>query len=160
MMVGSGSIRSKELGPVVTLKDVLSCFPYDDVLTRFEISGDKLWHIFSYVMRPENRNSEGECYQVNGRVNAVYDDGKRRLVSLYVDEIPVSDEEFYTLCLQGYHVSNSDAYLNISNEELLQSGRSRVISTSAKEVLEEYLRTHQNIVRKVEGRLIYQTSLS
>ena len=111
-------------------------------------------------MRPENRNSEGECYQVNSRVNAVYDDGKRRLVSLFIDETPVSDEEFYTLCLQGFHVSNSDAYLNISNEELLQSGRSRVISTSAKEVLEEYLRNHQNIVRKIEGRLIYQTSLS
>ena len=157
MMVGSGSIRSKELGPVVTLKSLLSCFPYDDVLTRYEITGDMLKKIFSYVMRTENRNSEGECYQVNGRVQAVYDDSLHDLVSLKIDGAPVSDEGSYTLCLQGFHVGNSDAYLKISNEELLKSGRSKVISTSAQEVLEEYLRNHQNITRTIEGRLIYQT---
>ncbi len=158
MMVGSGSIRTEELGPVVTLKDILSCFPYDDVLTRFEITGDKLKKVFSYVMRPENRNSEGECYQVNGRVHAEYDDGIRGIVSFNIDDTPVSDSESYTLCLQGFHVSNSDKYLNISNEELLQSGNSKVVSTSAKEVLEEYLRNHQNITKTIEGRLKYQTS--
>jgi 5'-nucleotidase len=156
MMVGSGSIRSKELGPIVTLKDLLSCFPYDDVLTRFEISGDKLTKIFSHVMRTENRNSEGECYQVSNRVRAIYDDNYQDLISLKMDGNPVSDKEFYTICLQGYHVSNSDAYLNISNEELLHSGKSRVVSTSAQEVLEEYLRNNQNVTRKIEGRLVYQ----
>ena len=158
MMVGSGSIRSKELGPVVTLKSLLSCFPYDDVLTRYEITGGMLKKMFSHVMRTENRNSEGECYQVNSRIHAIYDDSLHDLVSLKVDEAPVSDEESYTVCLQGYHVGNSDAYLNISNDELLKSGRSKVISTSAQEVLEEYLRNHQNISRTIEGRLVYQTS--
>jgi 5'-nucleotidase len=121
MMVGSGSIISKELGPVVTLKDLLSCFPYDDNLTRFEVTGDKLKQIFSYVMRTENRNSEGECYQINSRVQAIYDDSYNDLVSLKIDMKPVSNKENYTLCLQGYHVSNSDAYLNIRNEELFES---------------------------------------
>ena len=158
MMVGSGSIRSKELGPVVTLKSLLNCFPYDDVLTRYEITGDQLKKIFSYVMRTENRNSEGECYQVNSRVHAIYDDSLHDLVSLKIDGAPVSDGGFYSLCLQGFHVGNSDAYLNISNEELLKSGRSKVISTSAQEVLEEYLRNHQNITRTIEGRLVYQAS--
>ena len=158
MMVGSGSIRSKELGPVVTLKSLLNCFPYDDVLTRYEITGDQLKKIFSYVMRTENRNSEGECYQVNSRVHAIYNDSLHDLVSLKIDGAPVSDEGSYSLCLQGFHVGNSDAYLNISNEELLKSGRSKVISTSAQEVLEEYLRNHQNITRTIEGRLVYQAS--
>ena len=158
MMVGSGSIRSKELGPVVTLKSLLNCFPYDDVLTRYEITGDQLKKIFSFVMRTENRNSEGECYQVNSRVHAIYNDSLHDLVSLKIDGAPVSDEGSYSLCLQGFHVGNSDAYLNISNEELLKSGRSKVISTSAQEVLEEYLRNHQNITRTIEGRLVYQAS--
>jgi 5'-nucleotidase len=156
MMVGSGSIRSKELGPLVTLKDLISCFPYDDTLTRFEISSEKLKKIFSHVMRTENRNSEGECYQVNNRVQAIYDDSYHDLVSLKIDGTPVTKGESYTICLQGYHVSNSKAYLNISNEELLQSGSPRVVSTSAQEVLEEYLRKNQNISRKIEGRLVYQ----
>ncbi|HUS78164.1 MAG TPA: bifunctional UDP-sugar hydrolase/5'-nucleotidase [Patescibacteria group bacterium] len=156
MLVGSGSIRSKELGPVVTLKDLLSCFPYDDVLTRYNVNGEELRRVFTHIMRPENRNSEGECYQVNGRLRAVYDDGVRELTSLEVDGAAVSDSGRYTICLQGYHSNNSEAYLNISNEELLQSGRSKVVSTSAKDVLEEYLRNHPNISRVVEGRLRYQ----
>ena len=69
-------------------------------------------------MRTENRNSEGECYQVNGAVKAVYDDNIHDLVSLEVNEKPVSDVEDYKLCIQDYHFSNSAAYLNISNEEL------------------------------------------
>jgi len=70
MLVGSGSIRVKELGPLVTLKDFLTCFPYDDVLTRFEIPGKSVKKIFAHIMRPENRQGEGECYQVNTKVRA------------------------------------------------------------------------------------------
>ena len=156
MLVGSGSIRSKKLGPVVTLKDLLSCFPFDDVLTRYTVSGEKLKEIFFHVMRTENRNSEGECYQVNGRVKAVYDDNAHKLVDLTIDDQSVSDTDSYTLCLQGFHFINSDAYLNVSNEELLELKGSKVVSTSAKEVLEEYLRNHQNISKIVEGRLVYR----
>jgi 5'-nucleotidase len=64
VLVGSGSIRVKELGPIVTLKDFLACFPYDDSLHRFEITGRELEHIFAHIMRWENRTGEGECYQV------------------------------------------------------------------------------------------------
>lgn len=155
MLVGSGSIRTKKLGPVVTLQDLMSCFPFDDVLTRYTVKGENLRNIFSHIMRAENRNSEGECYQVNGRVKAVYDDRAHGLVGLTVDGAEVTDDGIYTVCLQGYHSSNSDSYLNISNEELMASGRSRVVSTSAKEVLEEYLRNNQNITRSIEGRLTY-----
>jgi 5'-nucleotidase len=155
MLVGSGSIRTKELGPTVTLRDFLSCFPYDDVLTRFTIPGEALCSIFSYIMRPENRNSEGECYQVNSHVKAKYSDADKRLVSLQLDGREVEIDEYYTLCLQGYHVGNSQSYLNVSQETLRQTGKTKVVSTSAQEVLEEYLRNNQNIKRELEGRLTY-----
>jgi len=154
MLVGSGSIRSKELGPVVTLRSLLSCFPYDDTLTRFTIQGKELKKIFIHIMRPENRNSEGECYQVNNLVKAIYDD-LRGLISLRINGNDVNDESEYTLCIQGYHISNCSSYLNITEEELRASGKTKVVSTSAKEVLEEYLRNHQNIKPVVKGRLIY-----
>lgn len=41
MLVSSGSIRIPSLGPLVTLKDFLACFPYDDSLTRFKLKGKK-----------------------------------------------------------------------------------------------------------------------
>jgi len=107
-------------------------------------------------MRKENRNSEGECYQVNSGVRAVYDDRKGELISLDISGSPVNDNGFYTICLQGYHFSNSGAYLNAANNELMKAGQHKVITTSAQEVLEEYLRDNQNISRNIEGRLVYR----
>lgn len=156
MLVGSGSIRIKKMGPLVTLKDLLTCFPYDDSLSRFQITGKQLKKIFSHIMRIENRDGEGECYQVNQGIAAIYDDKKHRLISLKVKNKLVSDEKKYTLCIQGYHFKGSKDYLNITNESLLKSGKQKVITTSAKQVLEEYLRNHQNLNCKVEGRLVYQ----
>jgi len=160
MLVGSGSIRSKELGPLVTLKDLHSCFPYDDTLTRYTITGAQLQKVFTYIMRPENRNSEGECYQVNANVKAVYSDVTHKLVSLQISGKKVRNDKMYSICFQGYHFNNALANLNLTQEELLQAGNSKVITTSAKEVLEEYLRNHQNIKRKVEGRLTYHATAS
>jgi 5'-nucleotidase len=155
MLTGSGSIRVKEMGPIVTLKDLMACFPYDDQIIRYVITGRQVKKIFTYIMRTENRNSEGECYQVNKRVKAVYDDNKKELVALSVDNKPVEDEQLYKIALQGYHFNNSTSYLNISNEELLKSGNSKVISTSAQQVLLEYLKNHQNIDSKIEERLVF-----
>jgi 5'-nucleotidase len=156
MLVGSGSIRSKELGPAVTLKDYRACFPYSDYLTRFTVTGAQLIRMFTHFMRPENRRGEGECYQINGKIKAVYNDKAHNLVSLSYNGAPVDGEQTYTIGLIGYHILNSAAFLNITNEELLANGPSLVIATSIPEALEEYLKTHQNIGRTVEGRLTYE----
>ena len=156
MLLGAGSIRSKELGPAVTLKDYRTCFPFKDYLSRFIISGAQLKRIFAHIMRPENRDGEGECYQVNGKIHAVYNDIAHDLFSLEFEGQPVIDDRKYSIGLIGYHIANSAAYLDITNEELLIHDKSKVVATSVPEVLEEYLKYHQNIGCHVEGRLIYR----
>ena len=155
MLVGSGSIRVKELGPIVTLKDFLACFPYDDSLTRFEVPGLTLISIFNHIMRNENRTGEGECYQLNSKVKAKYSEKEKKLISLEINGSKVENDKFYRICMQNYHFNNSKTYLNVSNEELLKSGKQKVITTSAQQVLEEWFRNHQNETRKIEGRIIY-----
>ena len=124
-------------------------------MTRFNIKGAQLRKIFTHIMRPENRNGQGECYQVNGKIKAEYHDKERSLTSLTFDGKPVSDEQCYTIGLTGYHILNSASYLDISNEELNASGKTWVVTTNVTDALEEYLKVHQNIGAKVEGRLIY-----
>ena len=155
VLVGSGSIRVKELGPIVTLMDFISCFPYDDSLSKYEITGVELKQIFAHIMRKDNRDGEGECYQVNQAVKAVYDEKLAQLTELKINGKAISEKAKYSICLQGFHFSQSADYLNISNETLTASGKSKVVTTSAQEVLEEYLKTHQNLQSKVEGRLVY-----
>jgi 5'-nucleotidase / UDP-sugar diphosphatase len=153
--IGSGSIRSKEIGPVITFKDLRTCFPYDDSLSRYTLKGLGLRNIFSHIMRPENLNSEGECYQVNNSVRATYDIPSRKFVSLKINDSEVTNDRLYTVCLQGYHFKNSLANLNLSQEQLTETCKAKLISTSAQDVLVEYIRNNQNVKRQVEGRLTY-----
>lgn len=154
--IGSGAIRLKEMGPVVTLRDMMQVYPYEDTFTRFTITGEQLRGIFAHIMRPENRTGEGECYQVNGRVRAVYSNSSRELEVLEVDGRPVDAKGHYTIGLGGYHVQNAEANLNLSLEALTALSGSRTAATSMHTVIEEYLRGHQNLSRQVEGRLVYR----
>ena len=155
-LIGSGSIRQKEMGPVVTLGDLMQIFPYDSSFSRFTITGEQLGGIFTHIMRAENRNGEGECCQVNDSVRAVYDETACKLESLTIRGKAVDQVAQYTIGLSGYHVKYSREFLNISNEELSVLGAPRVTATSMQNVMEEYLRDHQNLSRQVEGRLVYQ----
>ncbi len=155
VLVGNGGIRLPELGPVVTLRDFISGFPYDNSLTRVSVTGRQLKTIFTHIMRPDNRTGEGECYQVNNTIQAIYNEPKQQLEKFTINGKSVSNKQMYTLCLESFHLKNAGSYLNVPEEKLIEAG-SKIISTSAREVLEEYFRDHQNIGRKIEGRLIYK----
>jgi len=159
MFVGSGSIRGTELGPLVTLGDYTAIFPFDDALYRFTITGAQLKQIFKHILRPENRDREGECYQVSKGVKAVYVDAARDLETLTINDQAVKDGDQYTIGLQGYHSENSAPNIGLSAEELTALQPSRVVTTSLLDVLEEYLRSHQNLSSQVEGRLTFKTGV-
>jgi 5'-nucleotidase/UDP-sugar diphosphatase len=66
----------------------------------------------------------------------------------------VLDDEMFKICIQPYHAKNSKAFLDITGEELC-SIKPKVVTTSAREVLEEWLRNNQNCGREIEGRMRY-----
>jgi len=156
MFVGSGSIRVKQMGSQVTLGDAMACFPYDDSLHRFSVSGKQLKQIFAHIMRVENRDGEGECYQINRGVEAVYNEKKKQLVSLKVSGQVVDDNKLYRIAMQGYHYNNASVYLGLDSQFIQTLPDHKVITTSAQQVLIEYLNNHTNIESKVEGRLVYK----
>ena len=156
MLLGSGSVRQKCLGPVITLKDFLGCFPFTDTLTSYTVDGKTLSQIFSHWMRTDNRARGGECYQVNHGVRAVYNDTQQQLMELWVSGELVTNDRLYTLGLQGYHAMNSEGNLGVSQEQLRIKGRSRIVATNVQDLALEYLREHQNFRECVDGRLIYQ----
>ncbi|HOU76010.1 MAG TPA: 5'-nucleotidase C-terminal domain-containing protein, partial [Candidatus Dojkabacteria bacterium] len=156
VLVGSGSIRVKKMGPLVTLGNLKECFPYDDSITRFTVTGKQLKRIFAHIMRNENMDGEGECYQVNNGIEATFDKSVNKLISLKINNKSVKNDDIIKIALFEYHIINSEDYLNITEEELRENKNSKVITTSAQSVLEEYLRNHQNIEKPVGGRLIYK----
>jgi 5'-nucleotidase len=156
VFIGSGSIRLRELGPLVTIGNLMSCYPFDEALTRFTIKGDQLRRIFTHIMHPDNRTGEGECYQVSKGVCAVYNENDKKLESLSINGRPVAGDGTYRICLPGYHARNSERFLNITPGELEALAMPKTVVTSIRDVLEEYFRNNQNVIRKVEGRLVYK----
>lgn len=152
-LVGSGSIRSPELGPVVTLGKLKENFSFDGPLYGYNVSGELLMRIFSHTMRPQNRiKGQSSFYQVNGAVRAVYDDASQSLVSLTLQGQPVDPTKTYTLCLQDYTCASPESNLGLSEADL---GPAKVLTTSSQDVLQEYLCHHQLADAQVEGRLTF-----
>jgi 5'-nucleotidase/UDP-sugar diphosphatase len=156
MFLGSGAIRGTELGPLVTLGDLMKAYPYDGVLLKLTLTGAQLTRIFNYVMVPENRHDDGQVYQVSQGVRAVYDDAQRKLESLTLGEQAVQDDGHYSVCVSEYHYKNSVEAFGLTDEELTALGKPQVVTTSTQDVLEEYLGSHQNLNRQIEGRLVYK----
>ena len=156
MLLGSGSIRAHEMGPVVTLGSLKEGFPYEDSLIKYSITGKQVKNIFNHFMRIENRNGEGEFFQVNDAVEAIYSESKSKLIKLNILGKEVKNNIKYTITVQGYHAANSDKNLGISSSELTAFGPGSVVSTSDYDVIEEWLRTHPNVNEEVEGRLVFK----
>ena len=68
--------------------------------------------------------------------------------------MPLVPDRLYTVALQKYHYNNLKPFLDITLEEVEKNGKIRVLSTSARDVVEEYLMVNQHLKREVEGRLV------
>lgn len=156
VLLGSGSVRGTELGPVVTLGSLRTVYPYDGPLYKVTLTGAQLKQVFGHFMRPDNRDGEGECYQVNRGIKAVYANARQELASLTVNGHAVEDNQHYTICLQDYHYKNFEKVLGLPSEALTALSRPIVVTTSGRDVLEEYLSAHQNLSAAVEGRMEYR----
>ena len=155
VLYGSGSIRLHALGPAVTLGNFKACYPYDDKILRFSVTGAALRRAFDHWMRPGNRTGEGECYQVGAGVEAVYDEARGALAALQVRGRPIDDEATYTLALANYHVQSAGEFLALSPADLTARGEPVTVATSVNDILQGFFETHRNVHRKVEGRLRY-----
>jgi 5'-nucleotidase len=117
VLIGSGSIRGTKLGPLVTLSDLKTVYPYDDVLYKVRVTGEHITKIFAHFMRQENRlPGESCCFQVNKGIQAVYSEVHRKLESLSINEKPVQADAQYTICLEEFHYKNSLLSLGLTTE--------------------------------------------
>ncbi len=154
VLLASGAIRGSELGPLVTLSDLKQVFPYDNTLYKFRVSGADLTKIFTHIMSPENKISDGgEYFQVSKGIQAVYNNVEQRLESLMINGESVEEDREYTISIDNYRYENCLTKLGVTHEEL---GNPKVISKSGQDVLEEYFGRHQNLNSHIEGRLIYK----
>ena len=154
MLVGSGSIRVKELGPIVLHSDLTECLPYDDSAIALWVNGSQLRRMILHMLRDEVwEGSHCEFFQFSEGMNVTYNRESRTLVDLSLYGEPIDDDKIYKIGLQYYFYLNMEAFFAVSYEEIRKNGEPRKVATSCREVLDEYLSCHQNMDRSIDGRL-------
>ena len=154
-LLGSGSIRNEELGPVVTKGDLNECFPYDDAVHLVYATGAQIKHMVMRMLRDEAFAGEHtEFYQLSEGLVVEYDQATHSFLRFDFEGEPIDEERVFTLGLQHFHYINMNDSFDITLEELKANHADRVISTSCTQVIEEALLAGNHQDASGEGRLI------
>ena len=154
MLVGSGSIRVTELGPIVLFSNLTECLPYDDSAIALWVTGTQLKKMILYMLRDEVwEGSHCEFFQFSEGVRVIYNKQSHAFNEFSLCGKPIEDEKIYKIGLQYYFYLNMKDFFSISHEEVEQNGKPRRVATSCREVLDEYLSCHQGLDHRNSDRL-------
>ena len=153
MVLGSGSLRKPELGPIVTLQDLKEFFPFDDPLYLVEVTGAQLRHMIAYVMRDEYLTGHTEFYQYSKTFRYVWSKSRHEFDSFTLYGRNITDDQHIKIGLQGYHFNNMDTSFDITLEEVSKNRVPRIVAMSCVGIYQELLVNMRNIDSKVDGRI-------
>ena len=153
MMMGSGSIRKKELGPIIEYQDMLENTPFDDNLWMVEVTGAQFRKMIKHIMRDEAWLGETEFYQYSKGVHIRYNRTTRTLEKLEFKGQEVTDGMRLKIAIQNYHYKNFDEFLGVPLEEVKKNKKPRVVATSVNNIIEEFFATNDGLDAHVEGRI-------
>ena len=157
VMVGSGSIRKESVGPIVTHRDLLELMPFEEKLYRLRVTGRQFMHMYAFMLRDEALDGEHtEFYQFSRGLAVEYDKTKKEFCRFDFNGEPMDPDAIFSICLQGYHLSNFDDFFSLPLAEVTENGKPALLSTSQQDVLEEYLSTSKKPSASLEGRLVIQ----
>jgi len=154
MMMGSGSLRKKELGPVIEYQDMLENTPFDEPLHMFKVTGAQFRRMVLHIFRDEAWEGHTEFYQFSKGVRLVYRKSTRELEEFAFRGNPIKDDDELLIALMGYHFTNFDEFMGVPLAEVAENMKPRVVATSVNNLIEEYFATHQGLDSHVEGRIV------
>lgn len=157
MLIGSGSIRSEKLGPIVTYADLIEGFPYDDGVYMFKVTAGQLRKMLLYMVRDEAFLGHTEFYQIPSKFRFCYNRERGEFDSFTYcgKELgrEISDDTVFTVGMQNFHFQNVEKFLSISYETISQLQKPRCIASSCQDILMEYFREHEWLDSAVDGRM-------
>ena len=154
-LLASGSIRTEQLGPVVTKGDFAINFPYDDSAHALWWTGAQLKHGLMRMLRDEAlAGAHTEFYQLSRGLEVEYDQKTKSFIKFNFEGEPVADDRIFTVGLQQFHYKNIEDSFDLTLDEVRENHMDRVVASSCIQVIEEPLinGTHQNA--KGTGRLV------
>jgi 5'-nucleotidase len=153
MMFGSGSIRKKELGPIVEYQEMLENTPFDDVVWMVDFNGAQFRRMVQYILRDDAWKGDTEFYQFSKGVRIKYRKSTHTIEELKFNGKDITYDQHLLVAIQNYHYKNFDDFLGVPLEDIKKNRKPRVVATSVNNIVEEYLSTHSGLDAHVEGRI-------
>jgi 5'-nucleotidase len=154
MLLGSGSIRTPDLGPIVDYRGLVEAFPYDDGIYMLKITGSQLKEMLRYMLRDEAFEGHTEFYQLSRGMKVVYSPSRHEFDECSYEGKPLDDSMQLTIGLQNFHFANVENFFNVKYKDLEKLQKPRIISTSCLDIIEEYLSTHKLAAEDPQPRII------
>ena len=85
-----------------------------------------------------------------------YSKSQHEFTRFDLDGEPVYDDRVYKVGLQHFHFKNLENFFSVPYDEVAKNGKPRMVSTSCREILDEYLSVHNALDREISGRLIVE----
>lgn len=141
-LTGSGCIRTKTLGPIITLNDMMDTYPYNENIYKCTLNGKQLRRMFKHIYRDEVWTGDFEFYQLSDGIKTIYDKTKKELVSITYNDSEIKDDDEFSVSIRNYDYQNIESFLGIKQDELNDV---KVICTDSTDVLYEYLGSDEKL---------------
>ena len=140
MLLGSGSLRLPQMGPLVTLRNLTEMFPFEEEIIRITVTGRQFKNMICHIFRAEAlADDHAEYYQFSKGILVTVSLKEKQVTELLFEGAPIDDHRLLQVGLQTYHFMNMAELLNISQEEAAANAPIKTLSTSARDALDEYL---------------------
>ncbi len=154
MLYASGSIRLKELGPIVQYQDLLECLPYNGPVYMLEVSGRQLRQMMKYMLRDEALDGDhSEFYQVSKGFRMVYDRKTHDFEEFSLNGKEIVSNQMIKIAIQDYHFKNFSEFFNLPLEQVLANKKARMVITDDFSIFEELLSGMNQVDSVIEGRI-------
>ena len=155
MLMGSGSIRLKQMGPIVQYQELKECLPFNAPVWMLEVTGKQFRHMIRFMLRDEafDENAHSEFYQVSKGMKIVYSRSRHELLEFSLNGTEIKDDRIIRIALQDYHYKNFSEFFDLPIEEVIVNKKPRMVITEDFSIFEELLSSMNNVDSHVEGRI-------
>lgn len=120
-----------------------------------KVTGAQLEHMLRFILSEEAFLGEHtEFYQFSHGMQIIWSRKEQTFRKLNLNDQPIEEHQLYSIALSKYHFMNISDFMDISLEETKKNALPRVLATSSRDIVEEYMMVTPHLCREVEGRLI------
>ena len=149
--INSGAIRNNIPKGRITLEQVFTLLPFDNILVTMKLTGKQILEILE-----QNAKLEHGILQVSG-MEIRYDISEPagfRVREVYIERRSLDPEKIYALTTIDFLAAGGDAF------SPFKEGKDIMYGTALRDVIVSYLEKHSPISPRIEGRIIMNTPLN